>query len=449
MDASSFSAAAPCRSNSINNLDVGRRPPAEPALNDPVADALGRLHRQEASALETFRRAAVEALARFPSLLEERERILEAARAGALAEPREFRGLEEAGKRQALRAAMAAVHAREAARTADGTAAEAFYAKLGALPPNARRLAILAFVKRIEFAEAIRELNLNGAALSAEITSLRRTVNREAAAPPAEDYPAYTRIPFLVSGRLTQDDALRVREYLGGSEACRAAYRDLDAVERALARLGPAAAESHPGAEEWITYADREPMDAARRDAMAEHARLCRACAAFASEAGRSAAAGGAVKGWRKLDAKPQRRRIAAAAVVLSLTVPLAALALTRDRLRRFEFGAGESLDIGAPLSEDPGREPFRWTGSPAWLRIAVGSEAGIAYDLRLESSTQEEVAACGDVPVRDLGAGRGEIVFALRGAALPAGDYRLHVLRRKRGAGGSPGDAVYPLVVP
>jgi hypothetical protein len=150
----------------------------------------------------------------------------------------------------------------------------------------------------------------------------------------------------------------------------------------------------------------------------------------------------------KRLDAPRNRRRAAVAAAILSFALPVLTLEATRGAGRAFRFEAREGLDIGAPLLEDPGRAPFAWTDPGAALRMAVGLEPGVAYDFRLESSSAGEVASAGDVPVRDLGAGRGEIVFSLSGKPLPAGEYRLHVLRRIRRAGGEPADLVVPIVV-
>jgi hypothetical protein len=289
---------------------------------------------------------------------------------------------------------------------------------------------------------------LNGAALAAEITELRRLVNREATSPQAADFPAYSRVPFLVSGKLEPDDALRVREYLGQSETCRAAYRELDTLERGLARLGPAAAEPHPEPEEWMALADGLSIPSDRRDALAEHERLCRGCAAIARDMRSTAPSGPSADLWKKLDAPANRRKVAIAAAALSFVVPLLTLELTRGRSWSFEFGGLSGIDIGAPIWEDPERKPFLLTDPAAVLRVAVDVERDIAYDLRLESLTSGEIASHGDAPVRDIGAGKGEILWMVRGAELPAGEYRLHVLRRKRGAGGEPADGVYPIVV-
>ena len=326
---------------------------------------------------------------------------------------------------------------------------KALFARLLTLPPKARELAIAAFVAREEFVDVVQKLGLNGTLLAAEVTALRKLVNAEAASPPAADNPAYVRIPFLVSGHLLPEDAQRVREYLTQSETCRAAYRDLDGLERRLARLGPAAGEWHPKPEEWLSLADGAPIPSARRDSLAEHLRLCVGCEAVLARLAATAPRGAARTLLDRLDAPAARKKLALASVALAFLLPWGAYELTRGTKLVFEFGGSGAIAGGAPLREDPSRAPIEIPPSDAPpLEFRVPLEAGVVFDLSLESAAGAELASFGGVPARDIGAGEGTITLALRGARLAPGSYRLHLLRRFREFGGAAQDLVYPVIV-
>jgi hypothetical protein len=251
----------------------------------------------------------------------------------------------------------------------------------------------------------------------------------------------------LVSGHLEPDDALRVREYLGRSEICRAAYRELDSLDRGIARLGPGAAESHPEPEEWAAYADGAPIEANRKDVLAEHARLCAGCAAVAEGMRATAARHQRSDLWQTLDAPSNRKKIAVALALLTFALPLGAYELSRGRAAIFDFVGGAGVDLGEPLRVQPDRAPAA-VAAGSLMSVRVPVEPGVVYDLRFESAAGSEIASVGQAPVRDLGAGNGIITFALKGAGISAGEYRLHLLRRVRAAGGEPMDWVYPISV-
>lgn len=422
-------------------------------MSDPVADAFSSLYRRETAAIAQFRDAAARTLSRFPSLQDERENLVEEALTRTLAVVAEFRNIDDAAARNAMRAALAA-HGRRAAGLASvGEGADAadveLYQKILQLPPIAREFVVIGLVKRGEFAEVIKKLNLTGAALAAELTSIRRIVNSEAAMPPQADFPAYVRVPFLVSGHLPADEALKVREYLGQSEACRGAYRDFDLLERKIARLGPAAGETHPEVAEILTFVDGVRMDEARRDAIAEHLRLCGGCAAAFAELRASSARGAAGTFAERFKNRGFRQRAAIASVAAAFVLPVLIYQLTAGRRPVLEFGVGAGQDLGKPLMQDPERGPTVVSlavARPA-LGVKVRVEPNIVFDLILQKAGGAEIFTMGDVPVFvPPGEEIGNITFTVRGARLEPGDYQLHLLRRIRGAGGLPADWIYPI---
>jgi hypothetical protein len=428
-------------------------------LNDPVSSAFANLLRREPAAVGLFKSQASSALARLSLPAAECDRIVALALDRTLENEAEFRSVEASARRHALALAAAEVIEREfEALTRTGAAApqdRLLYSQIVTLPPHARTLVVRVFVKREEFAEVIQQLNLPGLALSAEITSIRKIVNPQAGAPPAGDVPAYVRVPFLVTGHIPPEDALRVREYLGQSEACRAAYRDLDLFERQAARLGPAAGSLHADVEELINIADGSEIRSERRDALAEHLRLCCGCEAVLRELKSTAVRGGAASLMQQFDTPGRRRQIALVAVALALIVPLAWYELTATRTPILEFGGVQGLDLGEPLALDPSRPPVVVSLQPATggapftppFMIRVPIEKDVAFDLRVEDATGGIVVSAGDVRIhREEGEPKGIIAFSFRGSRLSAGDYRIHLLRRIRGAGGDPADWIYPI---
>lgn len=421
-----------------------------PAVSDPVADAFSTLYRREPAAILQFRDAADRALARFPSLSPEREILMNEALERAIAAVAEFKNIETAARRHAIRAALT-THAKRASAGPLSEDARLYY-KIQELPPNARSFVILAIVKRGEFVEVIQKLNLNGAALAAELTSIRKITNNDAQGPPQNDIPAYVRVPFLVSGRLAPEEALKVREYLGQSEVCRAAYRDFDLIERKIARLGPAAGDGHPDPDELFMIADGGKISEERKDNIAEHTRLCGGCAAALVELRAGAPRGPAGGLLANFDDPSSRKKLAFASIAAAIALPLMIYELTAGRKPLLEFGGVGGADLGKPLMEEPGRAPaVASLGSPAPLvfTVKVRVEPNIVFDAVFKKTGAGELFTLGDAPILiNKGEEMGHITFTMRREKLTPGDYQLHLLRRIRGVGGEPADWIYPMKI-
>ncbi len=427
-----------------------------PPMYDSVSDSFDALLRREPGAVAAFRAAAAASLDRFGALPGDRDAHLETAFGHAIADVARFRSIEEAGRTQGLRVAADALAAAALARAdsregGDVSFEQRLYARIDALPAPARSVAVVAFVRRESFADAIPKLGLDGAALAGAITELRRLVAADAEAPPAADTPAYVRVPFLVTGRLSPEDALRVREYLGESAPCRAAYRDLDAFGRMVARLGPECGEPHPEPAEWVRFVEGS-IEGERRDSMAEHLRYCIGCEAVA-RALRSTAPRAAPANLRgKLDVPASRKRLAVAAVVLAVFLPTVIHALSGSRGPLVEVTEGPALDLGLPVADDPARPRStvraEAPGAGAVVSIEVPLEPNVAFDLRFTRASGEELEALGGLPLVPAGQGVARITLRLRTERLEPGDYELILLKRFRLAGGDAQRLVYPLRV-
>ncbi|MBI3817994.1 MAG: hypothetical protein HY286_04825 [Planctomycetes bacterium] len=421
-------------------------------MPDPVAEALSSLQRRDAAAISQFRDAAERALARFPSLAAERETLVNSALERSLAAVAEFNNIESAARRNAAREAIALLSKRIPAAGGETQFESSLYDKILALPPRAREFVILAFVNKGEFTEVIKKMNLTGNALAAEITAIRQIINETVATPPGGDIPAYVRLPFLATGHIAPDEALRVREHLGQSEPCRAAYRDFDILERSIARIGPAAAEGHPDPDELIAMTDGGDLSDVRKDNIAEHLRLCPGCTAAVAELRKSAPRGRAKGLFDAFDAPSSRKRLAAGAIVASFALPLLIYQMMAGGHPTLEFGGGGGMDLGNPLVFEPARKPSAISRNSPTLpvfTIRVPVEENIAFDLTLQGSDGADVFRAGDVPfVVARGESIGNITFTLAGAKLASGNYQLHLFRRIRGAGGIPADWIYPIVV-
>jgi len=425
-------------------------------VTDPVANALSSLLQNDEAALSLFKNEAARALVRFPSVAPESDTLVADALQRTKNAAAEFRSIEVTARRNALRAAHERVSAREIVKLQNlGDAAPAdrlLFTRLHLLPPNARTFAIRTFIKREEFAEVIQQLNLTGNVLSAEITSIRKLVDASAAMPVAADVPAYVRVPFLVTGHLPPDEALRVREYLGQSAVCRAAYRDLDLLERKVARLGAAAGDPHPDAEELVKLADGEFIISERQDRIAEHVRLCAGCEAVLKELKSTAVRSSASTLLQKFGGAAARPKLAIAAIVISILLPLGVYETTAGRAATLEFGGAGGEDLGPPLMENPQRAPSVISlanKSARAFSIKVPYENGVAFDVRLDRAGFGTVISYGDAPIHvEPGEAKGEITFTFGGGRLAAGNYQLHLLRRFRGLGGEPADWIYPITI-
>lgn len=423
---------------------------------DPVADALARLQRREPAAVALFRAAADAVVARLGELAGDRESLAQLAIESALAAPAELTSLEQAASRGVLRAAAAQVRKRElAAALADGAAVQsdrAFYAKICDLPELSRSILRSIFVKRTEFAEFVTECKLNGPQLSAVLTTIRQVVSAGAELPPPPDTPAYVRIPFLVTGKLSPEDAARVRDHLGGSAPCRAAYRDLDLLDRMLTRVGPASTGDHPDVTQLLGLADGLAATAEVRDGVAEHVRICGGCDAMLKTFRASSKRQAADTLAGQMDEPVMRRRLAVIAAVLSVVIPLGAHVTFRGSNRWLEVGRAEGVDLGLPLREDPGRSAtvlsLRDPGVPIPVSLVLPIEEQIAFDARLSRADGSELDAMGGIPFERVGGGKGRVSLLLRSEQLTPGAYQLHVLRRFLGAGGEPADLVYPIEI-
>ncbi|HKD99991.1 MAG TPA: zf-HC2 domain-containing protein [Planctomycetota bacterium] len=320
----------------------------------------------------------------------------------------------------------------------------ALYARVAALSPEARELARLAFVQRKPFVEVVARLGLDGPAMTAAVTSLRRLVALDATSPPAAETPPYVRLPFLVSGHLAPDDALRVREHLGSSEICRRAYRELDELARAFAEAGPGVADPHP-ATEALVQAARGELSPDGADAIEEHVRYCAGCAeALASLRASSPAPTGA------RTSGAARRTRAIVLLALSLVVPIAAHAWTGSNVLRAAERGG--LDLGPNLADAPGREPAVLAPGAGGRDVAVEAdvpyEPGVVFDVRLEAAAGGRVAELGGLRFEADGP-RARVPLAIEVSRLAAGDYRVVVLRRFLGVGGVPAEYAFPVRVP
>lgn len=419
-----------------------------------------RLRRREADAVSAFRAAAAARIdARFPGLAAERDALAAAALERAAKDSEDPNAppttIEAAGTRYGFLLAAEAVREAALARLRGdpgAPAARLLFARLASLQPSARSLARLAFVQHVPFAEAIPRLGLDGPKLGGELTSLRRLFDAGAQTPPAADLPAYVRLPFLVTGHLAPDDALRVREHLGQSEACRRAYRELDAIHATFARHGPALGEPHPDPTVLGALADRTQLSGERRDSVAEHLRFCAGCEAVLAALRATSPGGAEPTLGERLDAPAARRRLAAALVALSMGLPVGLHALAR-RAPPVEVGGAAGIDLGAPLSADPSRAPTEVAlprdGSLA-LSARVPLEPGVEFDLRLVRADGAEVHSEGGVPIERLDDRHGRVTLRVKAGSLSPGDHRLHLLRRFRGAGGEAADLAFPIrVVP
>lgn len=423
-------------------------------MSDPVADAYAALKRRDSAAIEAFFTEAGRVFARFPGLAGEMDVLRERALAGAIDAIVEFRSIELAAQKHAFKAVHQELASRANNALFDDPGAPAdrvLFAKLLNLPPNARTFAIAVFVKRGEFVETIQTLNINGTALAVEITEIRRLANPQAGVPPAADIPAYVRVPFLVTGKMAPDEALRVREYLGQSEACRGAYRDLDLLERKIVRLGPAAAEPHPDGSELLQVADAAHMAPGRRDIIEEHVRLCAGCGAVMAELRATAPRRAGESLMEKIEERPMRRKLSIVTAAAAFLLPVLLYEFATERKTVLEFGGAGGADLGSPLGDDPSRPPlivsYAATREPA-VSVKVQIEQDLVYDAEITNGATSIVTS-GDVPVLRLaGEEKGIITFTLRGARLGPGDYQLHLYRRKRGAGGEPGNLIYPIRV-
>ena len=189
----------------------------------------------------------------------------------------------------------------------------------------------------------------------------------------------------------------------------------------------PRGGEWHPKPEEWLSLADGGPISPARRDSLAEHLRLCVGCEAVLARLAATAPAAPRARLLDRLDAPAARKKLALASVALAVFVALGAYELTRGTKLVFEFGGSGAIAGGAPLREDPSRAPIEIPlRRPAARSSASRFEAGVVFDLSLESAAGAELASFGGVPARDIGAGEGTITLALRGARLAPGSYRL-----------------------